>query len=135
MKKSTKKHPGKKTRQRHIDFIRANWQALTHAAFQGFKKHGRGAIIISEEDFMTKPPGVPTKYSLGYLFEGSDAFKLAGNKWPGEKEASWVQTYDPEKTMLVMISRIDGGVSSYRLDGIGASVPSMAQQRTKAGMN
>lgn len=107
-------HPGEQLRARHIDFVKANWQLIAGIAYGGFVENGKGMVFVQEADFMTPPKGVLAKIRMTYVWENSPAFQVM-KKWPGDKEASWVKSYDPATTMLVGFSRQDGGVSSYRI--------------------
>ena len=107
---------GESRRERHGAFIEANITQLAKAAIGGHQQQGRGMLLLDDSDFIDKPRGQLTRYRCAYVAEGSDAFKAMGSKWPGDKEAAWVADYDPESTMLLGITRKDGGVSSYRVD-------------------
>lgn len=132
----SKGHPGKAVRQRHIAFIRANWDLLAAAAYAGYLEDGRGMILLADEDFIDKPIGVFMKFRQFYMAEGNKIFVAAGNKWPGKKkEARWVSEYNPERCLLVAFSRTDGGVSSYRVEGVGSGIPELAYQRSKGSQN
>ena len=53
--------------------------------------------------------------------------------WPGDKEANWVRTYDPDERVVVLIVRGSGGTSGYL---IGASPkPSEAYEREQSKKN
>ena len=107
--------PGESRRERHLAFIEANVEQLAQAARDGFRRHGRGMLLMDDGDFVGKPRGVLTRYRRVYVAEGTAEFEQLGRKWPGEKESRWVREYDPESTMLVGFARTDGGISSYRI--------------------
>ena len=134
MKKS-KGHPGDDVRKRHIAFIQANWDQLAAEAYKGYIEHGRGMLVLSDDQFIDKPVGVLVKYGMGYMTEGSDIYVAAGNEWPGDKEAKWVSEYDPNRTMLVAVMRTDDGISSYRVDGVDDGTPELSCKRSFGGQN
>ena len=107
--------PGESRRERHLAFIEANIEQLAQAAREGYRRCGRGMLLMDDSDFVDRPRGVLTRYRRVYVAEGTREFERLGGKWPGNKEARWVTDYDPETTMLVAFARTDGGVSSYRV--------------------
>lgn len=117
--------PDPKVRERHLSFIHANWDQLASAAYHGFKERGRGMIMLDDRDFIDKPRGRFTKFRMAYVAEGSDELNTMEDRWPGKKEAGWVEGYNPSKTVLVCFTRKDGGVSSYKVDGVGDRLPVM----------
>lgn len=134
-KKKTKDYPGDYVRQRHIEFIKANFELLAAASYEGFLKDCRGMVMLADEDFIDKPLGVLTKYRRVYVAKGNEAFAVMKNEWPGDKEAGWVKTYNPKTTMLIAFNRTDGGVSSYRITGVGEGIPALAYERSKGSQN
>ena len=134
MKKS-KGHPGERVRKAHVSFVQANFEQLAAESYKQYIEHGRGMLVLSDEEFVDKPSGMLIKYAMGYMIEGSDLYVAAGNKWPGKKEAGWVEDYDPKTTMLIAFSRSDGGISSYRVSGLGDGVPELAYMRSKGQRN
>jgi hypothetical protein len=122
-------------RDKHIRFIQANWGTLATIAFTGFKQHGRGMVYMEDDPFIEKPDGRLVKFKAAYVAEGSPAFHATGGHWPGEKEAGWVQGYDPNTTVLVCFARKDKGQSSYRIVGVPGHLPIECAQRTQASEN
>ena len=119
--KKPKAFPRGDVRSRHLSFITANFEQLAAAAYAGFLEDGRGMILLADEDFIKKPLGVFVKFRQCYMAKGSKIFAAAGNKLPGDKEEGWVAEYDPKRTLLVAFSR-SGGISSYRILGVGAGI-------------
>jgi hypothetical protein len=129
------KNVNQKTRQKHLDFIHANWPILAAESFKGFKKNGRGMLVVNEVDFVSKPKGVFVKFSCYYVAEGSQEFIAMGGRWPGDKEAGWVMAYNGETTILIGFPRTDGGISSYKIDGLGGGSPMAMYQRQMSKQN
>lgn len=124
--------PSPEIRARHLKFIMANWAQFAIASFKGYRGKGRGMLALYDEDFLGKPLGVFTKYRMVYVAEGSEAFKLAGGEWSGEKERKWVKSYNPSTTVLFTVFRAsDEGVSSYRIQGVGNRIPEQLFNREK----
>ena len=92
-------------------------------------------VIIDEADFIGKPVGGFCKFGLVYVAQGSPEFMVMGGKWPGDKETQWVKDYFPQETMLVGITRNDGGVSSYKIEGRGDGTPLLCYERAKGPNN
>ncbi len=107
--------PGESRRERHLAFIAANATELAQAARDGYQSHGRGMLMLNDGNFVGKPRGVLTRYRRAYVAEGTPEYEQLGGKWPGDKEAAWVEEYDPETTMLIAVAKADGGISSYRV--------------------
>jgi hypothetical protein len=101
-------------RLRHKRFLQANLGMLAAFAWEHYQTEGRGAVVADERDFIHTPEPHYTTIHLHYLAEGSPRLQELGG-WPGDKEAGWVKTYDPETRMVVFIVREDRGVSSYFL--------------------
>ncbi len=112
-------HPGEEARNAHIAFIQANWSALAKAAYWYYLTEGRGMVLVEESAFMNRPRGTVVRYQLAYMPQSSKEY----SKVVPDKEAEWVRTYEPEKTLLVGFIRQDGGLSSYRMDGLGGGAP------------
>lgn len=112
--------PTKKQIVRHKDFIAANMESIAAEAWKGYQVYGRGAVVIWEKEWIHQPAGILGFARTTYLSERSPGAQEVrdarhGQLWPSEKEAMWVQTYDAEHEMLVLIVREDGNPSSYRL--------------------
>lgn len=101
-------------RLRHKRFLQANLALLAAFGWEHFQQEGRGAVVADEQDFIHAPEPQYTRISLRYLAEGSPRLQELGG-WPGDKEAGWVKTYEPDARLVVFIVREDHGVSSYLL--------------------
>lgn len=105
-------YPGDAQRQRHLDFVNANWCLLAREAYKRFLADGHGILVVQESDFIGLPKGVLVCFQMGYITEISPGFEDV----LGAKERGWVRNYDPASTLLVGFAREDGGFSSYRLN-------------------
>lgn len=126
----------KKTREKHLAFVQANWTGLAVLAYAGFLEKGRGMLFIDEKGWIHLPPGVICKARTSYIAEGSPEFAKMG-QWPGgkNKEARWVQEYDPATTILFCFLRIEPGMetSCYRITGLpGGFHPKECWERQQA---
>ncbi len=121
-------HPGKRVRDRHIDFINANWDLLALEAYKGWIAHGkRGLLVINEADFIEAPKGVAVTFRMGYLPEGSAEFDKAAG--PTERKWFTKELYDPDVAMCVCFMRSDDGISSYRVQGLWERTPKALYQK------
>ena len=105
-------YPGDAKRQRHLDYVNANWSMLAREGFKRFLADGPGVLVVQEFDFIGQPRGVLVCFQMGYITETSPGFEDV----LGAKERGWVRDYDPAITLLVGFAREDGGFSSYRLN-------------------
>ena len=123
-----------RTRQEaHRDFLASHWAELSAAAYEGYRRHGAGAVVLwrSERPRWFRPrPFEPERLfyttqihalpgtteadfdalmaEMGTLQEEIDA----ANGW----EARQLETYDPEAEGLVVFVEGDG-VAGYRVAG------------------
>ena len=97
---------------RHKRFLSANWLLFAAFSWEHYQKQGRGAVVADERDFIHAPESRYTKIALRYVAENTKLLKKMGG-WPGDKEAGWVRTYDPDARVVLFIIREKGGVSSY----------------------
>jgi hypothetical protein len=67
---------------------------------------------------------------LRYVDDASDLLKEIGG-WPGDKEAGWVRTYDPDARVVVLVVRDNGGTSGYLIGGPIRPSEAYARQKTK----
>ena len=97
---------------RHKRFLVANWPMLAAFSWEYYLKQGRGAVVVDERDFIYA--GVPqyTKIHLRYVAENTPLLTEIGG-WPGDREAGWVKTYDPDARVVLLIVRESGGTSGY----------------------
>ena len=77
---------------------------------------GRGAVLVPEEDLLHV--GLPQLKGVRFHYLPL----TERNKPPfagalAEKELAWLESYDPDKKVIVCVLREGGGVSSYLIGG------------------
>lgn len=116
---------------RHKSFLNANWELLAAFGWEHFQKEGRGMVVVPEEDFVgyatPQLKGLRFAYATkdsGLMGEISKAFEA--------KEWGWLDSYDPDAKVIVIILR-DHGTSGYLVGG--RTKPSEAWVRQQAKQN
>jgi hypothetical protein len=117
---------------RHKRFLSANWEMLAAFAWEHYSSEGRGAVLVVEEDFVHAEVPQYATVHLRYVADDSLGLREIGG-WPGEKEAGWVKTCDPDARVVVLVVRDNGGTSGYLVGG--PTKPSTAFARRKAENN
>jgi hypothetical protein len=117
---------------RHKQFLSANWEMLAAFSWGHYQREGWGAVLVIEEDFVHAETPQYTTVHLRFVSDASPVLKDIGG-WPGQKEADWVKTYNPDARVAVLIARDNGGTSGY-LTG-GPMRPLEAFSRKKAESN
>ena len=116
----------------HRDFVASHWSELAAAAFEGYQRHGAGAVVLwrSERPRRLRPrPFEPER-----LFYTTQIHNLPGTTeadfdgW----EAEQLETYDPRSEALVVYVE-GGGVAGYRV--AGAPPPPQALLEARAAHN
>ncbi len=97
---------------RHKRFLAANWKLLAAFAWEYYQKLGRGAVVADERDFIHAKVPQFTGIHLRYVAENTALLKELGG-WPGDREANWVATYDPQSGVVLFIVRDNAGISGY----------------------
>ena len=115
---------------KHKQLLQANWALLAAFAWEYYQKQGRGAVVADERDFVYAKVPQYTGIKLRYVADGSPLLKEIGG-WPGDKEAQWVQTYDPDARVAVLIVRDGGGTSGYLLGANPKPSECFARQEAK----
>lgn len=117
-------------RRRHRDFIQANLLALAAFAWEHFQQEGRGAVLVDERDFIHAPQPRYAVLHYGYVAERSERLRALGG-WPGDREAGWVATYDPDERFVVFVVREEQGLSSYFVNSPTKPSQAHAQQSAR----
>lgn len=115
---------------RHKRFMQANWQLLAAFAWQHHQSQGRGAVLVDERDFVQAAVPQYAAIHLRYVADNSPVLKEIGG-WPGDKEADWVKTYDPDARVVILIVRDNGGTSGYIIGGSLRPSEAYAREQTK----
>jgi hypothetical protein len=87
---------------------------LADFARSKFSHHGRGAVVVEEGGTVRTLDGEKHGTTLAYLYEGSDLLARAGGRWPGTTKIA-VETYDPEREMVVIVLPREGDLEAYLL--------------------
>lgn len=87
---------------------------LSEFARSKFKYHGRGAVVVEERGAVSTVAGEQHGTVLAYMFEGSDLLARVGGHWPGTTKLA-VDTYDPEREMVVIVLGRENSVDAYLL--------------------
>ena len=102
-----------KTRDDHIEFLRANGVRVAACAWNGFRAKGRGLVCVLcelENEVLRTVP-------FDFLPE-TDAAKLF-KPWAGSKESRMLAAYDPAMEVVVcFVRKGEGdstGIDSYKI--------------------
>jgi hypothetical protein len=87
---------------------------LSEFARAKFAAHGRGAVVVEEGGVVRTLDGERHGTTMAYIHEGSTLFAQAGGRWPGRTKAA-VETYDPEREMVVIVLPREGDMEAYLL--------------------
>jgi hypothetical protein len=114
-------------RERHVDFIRANWNLLCCIAYKNFLEKGGGMVVVVEEDFINEKQAVLAKIRITYF----QPKELIEGNLIGEQEKGWLQDYEAAHTLLIIFLREKGtGADSYRLNGFLPNNPQTIFERS-----
>jgi hypothetical protein len=91
----------------HLNWIRRNSTTLVHSALKLYRKGGRGAFLVREED--AKPSGTAARYLT------VTGMQTAGTVWPDVTTAALVRTYDPAQQFVIVFLYHGGTASSYTI--------------------
>lgn len=116
---------GCESRESHTNFLTLNWRLAAAVAWDGYLKHGRGAVVIDSMHAMDAPPGLP--WQVGRT--DATYIPLADLERVGiakEEEKHLITQYAPEREIVAIILRSDGGVSAYRMGTVHDLTPPQA---------
>jgi hypothetical protein len=101
-----KQMPDEAKRNRHLNYIKEHWTALTQFAREGFQESGRGAVVIISAGMNPSHAGTQAKY-----------LTIADIRLIGDPTiASQVEKYNPQTQIVFGILEPDGSQSSYVLE-------------------
>ncbi|MGB3544438.1 hypothetical protein [Rubrivirga sp.] len=116
----------------HQTFLSDHWAELSAAAYEGYRRHGAGAVVLWRSD----PPRRfrPRPFEPERLFYTTQIHNLPGTTEADFEgwEAHQLETYDPEAEGLVVFVE-GGGVVGYRV--AGQPPPPIALAASKARHN
>ena len=100
------------TPQGHLAFIRSQWVDFAAFAYERFKAHGRGAVVIDlkRAEKLDENLRVPTRY----VADDSESLRKLGG-WPSDEIHEIVQTYNPQEDVVFLILRLDGDIFHYNV--------------------
>jgi hypothetical protein len=107
----------------HHDFLTDHWMDVAAASYLGFKRHGIGAVVVTQRD----PAASPIHEHIGthkllYSPDGVRSGWLTHNE--DRLPADWLdtrfQSYDPNESAIVVMADEDGSLRVYAVDGTPA---------------
>jgi len=91
----------------HFNWIQRNSADFVRSALKLYRKRGRGAFIIREDE--AKPSGT----AAHYLAEnGMQRTRIV---WPDQQTAELVRNYDPTQQFVIVFMYRSGTASSYTM--------------------
>ena len=116
----------------HRRFIAGHWPSLAAAAYEGYQRHGAGAVVLWRDDRASRFRATP--FEPERLFYTTQIHALPGTTeadfdgW----EARQLETYDPAAAALVVI--VEGrGLAGYHASG--PTAPPVALRASRASLN
>src|SRR6266487_5252594 len=91
----------------HLNWIQRNSADLVRSALQLYRKRGRGAFILREEE--AKPSGTAARYLT------VTGVQTTTSRWPDVKTAESVRTYNPAQQFVIVFLYRNGAASSYTI--------------------
>jgi hypothetical protein len=91
----------------HLNWIRRNSAQLVRSALKLYRRGGRGAFIVREEE--AKPSGTAARYLT------VTGVQITGIVWPDGTTAELVRTYDPARQFVIVFLYRSGAASSYTI--------------------
>jgi len=116
---------------RHKSFLGANWELIASFSWEHFQKSGRGMVVVPEADFVNFPTPQLKGLRFAYAPKESELLDKISTHFEA-KEWGWLETYDPDAKVIVVIVR-DVGTSGYLIGG--KMKPSEAYARQMAKQN
>jgi hypothetical protein len=95
---------------RHKDFLIRSGHALSAFARDNYLKSGRGMVVVPEEDIIDADSSTPPR--LSYATKGSALLTEISLHFEPQ-EWGWLETYDPDMQVIVIVVRADVGTSGY----------------------
>lgn len=114
----------------HQRFVADHWAELSAAAFEGYRRHGAGAVVLWRGE--TPRRFRPRPFEPERLWYTTQVHTIPGTTeadfdgW----EARQLETYDPHTEGLVLFVE-GGGLSGYRVSGIPTPPEALRQSRVR----
>lgn len=123
---------GRRRRGEHRAFIAGHWPSLAAAAYEGYRRHGAGAVVLWRGGAPARVRARP--FEPERLFYTTQIHALPGP--PGADFDGWearqVETYDPDAAAVVVI--VEGGaLAGYHASG--PPPPPEALRESRAALN
>jgi hypothetical protein len=116
---------------RHKNFLGANWELIAAFSWEHYQNEGRGMVVVPEKDFIHADHPQLKGLRFSYAAKGSEFLGKISAAFEA-KEWGWLETYDPDAKVILVILR-DQGTSGYLIGG--KTKPSAAWARQQAGKN
>src|SRR5215213_4369178 len=93
----------------HLPWAQANSGALVRAAVHSYETLGRGALVLSSNNYDQQTGEFTTHYTP------DQARRQHGEEWFHPQIALWVQTYDPtnEFVFVLILAEDDGAIAPF----------------------
>jgi hypothetical protein len=92
-------------RQAVQQFVTRRWNALAALAYDGYRRWGRGVVLLNFAQVQRTAAGGKSSVKVSYVAEGNEAFRRLGD-WPDENVRRQVGGYDPESAVVfVFVTR------------------------------
>ena len=115
---------------KHKDFLQANWPLVAAFSWENYLAKGRGAVLVPEEDFVHSATPQLAALRFGYAAKGSDLLRDVGVHFEA-KEWGWLDSYDPDQRVIVIVVRKGGGTSGYLIGGTTRPSEAYAKETAK----
>jgi hypothetical protein len=102
---------------RHKTFFSRNWTPIAAFACEHYIQEGRGVVIVPEEDFVYAETPESQSVRFKYAARGSDFLRDVGTHFE-KKEWDWIESYNPDEKVILIILREGGGTSGYMIGGV-----------------
>jgi hypothetical protein len=119
---------GSESRESHLAFIQLNWPIAAAAAWQQYRRQGRGCIVFDVAEAQEPPPG--ESHLFGETPGRYVPYKVVRASGDADVERM-VKKYNPRREVVFVFLRRDGGVSSYQLSIQGQPSPPEAYEALK----
>jgi hypothetical protein len=105
----------------HHDFLTDHWMDVAAASFLGFKRHGIGAVVVTQRD----PAVSPIHESIGthkllYSPDSGGWLTYQSERLPTDWLDTRFQSYNPNESAVIVMADDDGSFRVYAVDGTPA---------------
>ena len=116
---------------KHKNFLGANWELISAFAWEHYQKEGRGMVVVSEEDFVVFANPQLKGLKFAYAVKDSDLIREVSGHFEA-KEWGWLDSYEPNERIIVIVVREGGGTSGYLIGGRTRPSEAYAKQQAKS---